>query len=316
MLCLNLTSGDPFFNLAAEEYLLKSGKENYFITCINDPSVIIGKHQIAHAEVNVTFVSKKGIPVIRRISGGGTVYHDSGNLNFAFINESKSGHQVDFKKHTEPVINFLKQLNVNAKFDGKNQINADGVKISGNAGHIYRSRVLHHGTLLFKASLENMHEVLKQNPAKYHSRAIQSNRTSVTNLAGRLNSIKDIEDFRTRLLNYILAREPSSEMYRLTASEIGEINSLAESKYKSWEWNYAYGPQYLFSNCFRYKDDLLKCLFKVKEGLITDCTIEGNEFMKEIGKKIIGRKHMFDELKIFLASNFNSINDDVVQNFF
>ena len=109
MLCINLDSGDPFFNLAAEEYLLKSSKENYFITGVNNPSVIIGKHQIAHAEANVTFVTEKKIPVIRRISGGGTVYHDTGNLNFTFIRESLKGHQVDFRKHTEPVTEFLKK---------------------------------------------------------------------------------------------------------------------------------------------------------------------------------------------------------------
>jgi lipoate---protein ligase len=136
MFCINLESGDPFFNLAAEEYLLKSGKEGYFITGINNPSVIIGKHQIANAETNVPFLAEKKIPVIRRISGGGAVYHDNGNLNFTFIQESTSGHQIDFKKYTEPIIGFLKLKNVNAIFFGKNQINTGKFKISGNAEHI------------------------------------------------------------------------------------------------------------------------------------------------------------------------------------
>jgi lipoate-protein ligase A len=163
MLCINLPTHDPYFNLATEEYLLRSGKENYFLVSVNDPSVIIGKHQIANAESAVQYVTENNIPVIRRISGGGTVYHDEGNLNFTFIGNSTSGHQIDFKKHTEPIIDFLESKNVNAEFYGKNQINADGIKISGNAEHIYKNRVLHHGTLLYCTSLEKLHNSIKQN---------------------------------------------------------------------------------------------------------------------------------------------------------
>jgi lipoate---protein ligase len=316
MLCINLTSRDPYFNLAVEEYLLKSRKEDYFITSINTPSVIIGKHQIAHAEANVIFVTEKGIPVIRRISGGGTVYHDAGNLNFSFIRESSVGHQIDFKRYTEPITDFLQQQNVDARFDGKNQINADGIKISGNAEHIYKNRVLHHGTLLFEASLENLYDALKQNSGKYRSRAVQSNRTPVTNLVGRLKIIKNIEDLKSRLLEYIIFREPQSEIYRFSTSEIREINNLAESKYKTWEWNYAYGPQYLFSNCFHVEGVLHNCYINVKEGLITDCRIEGSDMIRDLGKKLVGKRHMFDELKELLTSIDNSLNDEFVQNLF
>jgi lipoate---protein ligase len=316
MLCIYLDSGDPYFNLAAEEYLLKSSKESYFITSINNPSVIIGKHQIAHAEANVTFISEMKIPVIRRISGGGTVYHDAGNLNFTFIHESLTGHQIDFKKHTEPITEFLKEQDVDARFDGKNQINADGIKISGNAEHIYKNRVLHHGTILFESSLENLHSALKQNAGKYSSRAVQSNRTPVTNLVGRLKNIKNINELRSRLIDYIFAINLSSEKYSFNDSEIEEINALAESKYKSWEWNFAYGPQYLFSNCFPVNGSLHNCYINVREGLITDCKIAGSSLMKTIGKQLIGKRHMFGELKSFLNSIDESIGDDVVKNLF
>lgn len=316
MLCINLESGDPFFNLAAEEYLLKSKKENYFIAGINNPSVIIGKHQIAHAEANVAFVNEKKIPVIRRISGGGTVYHDRGNLNFTFVRESSIGHQVDFRKHTQPITDFLLEQNVDALFDGKNQINADGIKISGNAEHIYKNRVLHHGTLLFEASLDNLHAALKQNPGKYRSRAVQSNRTPVTNLIGRLNEIKSIEVLKTKLVEYILQKEPHSEIYNFTPAEIIEINILAESKYKSWDWNYAYGPQYLFSNCFPINEVLHNCIINVKEGIITYCRIDGSEPMKEIAAKFVGKKHMADELKAVLTSENITFDDNIIENFF
>ena len=119
MFCINLESNDPFFNLAVEEILLKNSKEEYLILGINSPSVIIGKHQSGHMEVNIKFVNKYQIPVIRRISGGGTVFHDCGNLNFSFIRQSESGKQVDFRKYTQPVLDFLKSMGIEARFEGK-----------------------------------------------------------------------------------------------------------------------------------------------------------------------------------------------------
>ena len=151
MLCLNLESTDPYFNLAVDEYLLKNRKEDFLILGINDTSVIIGKHQVAHRESATKFVTQNNIPVIRRISGGGTVYHDNGNLNFSFILKSEQGKQVDFRKYTLPVISFLASLGVDAKFEGKNDLKVNGLKISGNAEHVYHDRVLHHGTLLFNS---------------------------------------------------------------------------------------------------------------------------------------------------------------------
>src|SRR5512137_1221492 len=132
MFSLIQESHDPFFNLAAEEYLLHDRKEDFFILSVNDPSVIIGKHQVTHREVNTRFTTSRKIPVIRRISGGGAVYHDRGNLNFAFIRQSEHGKQVDFRYYTQPVIDFLGSLGVAAVFGGKNDLTVDGLKISGN----------------------------------------------------------------------------------------------------------------------------------------------------------------------------------------
>jgi lipoate-protein ligase A len=154
MFCIITESDDPSFNLAVEELLLKNRNNEYLILGINKPSVIIGKHQSAHREINTRFVTENNIPVIRRISGGGTVFHDKGNLNFTFIRQSEAGKQIDFRKYTKPVIDFLYSLGVEAKFEGKNDLKTDGLKISGNAEHVHRNRVLHHGTLLFSTSLE------------------------------------------------------------------------------------------------------------------------------------------------------------------
>ena len=157
---------------------------------INDPSVIIGKHQAAHREVNTKFVTENKIPVIRRISGGGTVFHDQGNLNFTFIRQSEEGKQVDFRKYTRPVIDFLVSLGIDAKFEGKNDIKVDGLKISGNAEHVHRNRVLHHGTLLFSSSIDMLRNSIRTDKSCYTTRAVGSNPSSVMNLSEKLIDIQ------------------------------------------------------------------------------------------------------------------------------
>ena len=192
MFCINLESNDPFFNLAIEEFLLKNSKEEYLILYVNSPSVIIGKHQTGHREVNTRFVTENNIPVIRRISGGGTVYHDHGNLNFSFIRQCETGKQVDFIKYTKPVIDFLKYLGLEAKFEGKNDLKIDGLKISGNAEHVHRNRVLHHGTLLYNTSLDSLRNSIRKDISQYSSRAVASNPSHVVNLNEKLNCFNDI----------------------------------------------------------------------------------------------------------------------------
>ena len=190
MICINPDTTDPFFNLAIEELLLKSYNEEYLLLYVNSPSVIIGKHQSGHREVNTRFVYENQIPVIRRISGGGTVFHDSGNLNFCFILRSEQGKQVDFRKYTQPVIDFLASIGVNASFEAKNDLKVDGLKISGNAEHIHGDRVLHHGTLLFSTSLDMLRKSIRKDPSNYISRAVVSNPSPVTNLNGIINSFR------------------------------------------------------------------------------------------------------------------------------
>ena len=190
MLCINLETNDPFFNLALEEHYFRTRTDDFFIVNINSPSIIIGKHQIANEEVNNRFVESRGVPVIRRISGGGTVYHDQGNINFAFISSGEPGAMVNFKKHTSPVTAFLNSLDVDARLEGKNDIRTGGLKISGNAEHVFKNRVLHHGTLLFNSTLTDLRDSLLMTEGRYTSRAVASNRTSVTNLTDLLPMLR------------------------------------------------------------------------------------------------------------------------------
>jgi lipoate---protein ligase len=316
MFCINLDTTDPYFNLAVEESLLKRSKEEYFILGINRPCVIIGKHQSAYMEVNTKFVNENRIPVIRRISGGGTVFHDYGNLNFSFIKNSEGGKQVDFMKYTQPVIDFLKSMGVEARFEGKNDLRVDGLKISGNAEHVFGNRVLHHGTLLFSASLEMLRNSLRNDTSYYTSKAVVSNPSSVLNLGEKLHCFRNIDEFRTEMMNFFLKNFPENFPYDLNQEEIQQAHSLADAKFRTWEWNWAYGPQYTFKRRINIGKIDHSCVMLVIDGIISECTIEGSSQMKIAAKKIVGCKHMFDDLsEIFRIENI-ILTEEEIYNFF
>ncbi len=296
MLCLNLTSTDPYFNIAVDEYLLKNRKEDFLVLSVNTPSVIIGKHQVAHREADTLFIEENNIPVIRRISGGGAVFHDEGNLNFSFILQSKQGSQVDFRKYTLPVIEFLSTLGVDAKFEGKNDLRVDGLKISGNAEHVYRQRVLHHGTLLFDSKLDLLHKSLRKDTSYYSTRAVSSNPSSVINLKEKIPGM-NMNEFTSSMLQFFLGKKVGNSVTQLTAQEESEVKSLAESKYKTWEWNYAYGPEYRLNKIFEFSGIQHKCSLLVKDGVINECKIEGSEIVAPIAEKLTGCRHMVADTK-------------------
>jgi lipoate-protein ligase A len=316
MLCFLLESRDPFLNLALEELLLRDRKEEYMILGINDPSVIIGKHQVAHMEVNTRFVTENGIPVIRRISGGGTVYHDTGNLNFTFIRNSEEGKQIDFRKYTRPVIDFLLAIGINAIFEGKNDIRVDGLKISGNAEHVYRKRVLHHGTLLFNASLDKLKNALRSDKSRYSARTVHSNPSEVMNLNKRLDRFADTVDFSRELMKFFISENRDAEWCSLPEPDADEARTLADSRYRKWEWNFAYGPDYYFSNSFLYHGKMHSCDLSVRGGIVRECTIRGDSGMEAMGARLQGCRHMpADFLNIFKIENIDSPHQAVF-NFF
>jgi lipoate---protein ligase len=316
MLCTTLGTHDPFFNLALEEVLLKNRKEEYFILGINTPSVIIGKHQSAHREVNTKFVNENNIPVIRRISGGGTVFHDTGNLNFTFIRQCEAGKQVDFRKHTQPVIDFLRSLGINAIFEGKNDIKVDGLKISGNAEHVHRNRVLHHGTLLFSSSLKMLKSSIRADKSCYTTRAVDSNPSSVINLKEKLQVFSDLDEFSKAMMHHLSGTISDFVASNISQQDSDEASALAESKYKSWEWNFAYGPDYLFRNTFRLDNILHSCSFSVHEGKVKECVIKGSEKMERFAKKLGGCRHMVSDFMDLSEEENIKISGEEVFNFF
>ena len=315
MNCLKLFSTDPFFNIAAEEYLFKNKTEDFLVLGINDPSVIIGKHQVAHREADTKYITENNIQVIRRISGGGTVYHDYGNVNFSFILNIAGGKQVDFRKYTLPVIEFLASLKIKAELEGKNDLKVDGLKISGNAEHVYRERVLHHGTLLFDADLGKLKRSLRKDTSGYVTRAVASNPSHVTNLKVMATGIRDADEFRERMLDYFLSMKGNLS-FILTPAEEKMIGSLADSKYRTWDWNYAYGPEYIFTSRFEINYNIYSCRLSVRDGIIKECEIEGDEKIAEAAKKLPGCKHMPEEmLRIFHQEKIEISEPDIFKFF-
>ncbi len=315
MLCLDLVSTDPVFNLAAEEYLLKYTEDEYFILYIDDPSVIIGKHQTAHREADTEFVTRNRIPVIRRISGGGAVFHDRGNLNFAFIIKSSAGKQVNFKKYSLPVIEFLSSTGIDAKFEGKSDIRAEGKKISGNAEHVFRERVLHHGTLLFSTDLATLKASLRSDTSHYRTHGVSSNPAAVTNIKELLPSMSDINDFRASMLEFFLEKEGNA-LSALTGEDNEHIKAIADDRYRTWEWNYAYGPGYIFENKTVINGSPVAISLAVKDGLISNSLIEGSGKIKEAAGKLVACRHMPESIGEVLRQEEIQIRESDVFNFF
>lgn len=314
MLCIILTSTDPYFNLAVDEFLLKNRREEFLVLSVNDPSVIIGKHQVAHREADTGFVTGNMIPVIRRISGGGAVYQDEGNLNFSFIIQSTQGSQVDFRKYTLPVIQFLSTLGVEAKFEGKNDLKVDGLKVSGNAEHVYRQRVLHHGTLLFSSDLENIRASLRKDTSAYSTRAVSSNPSAVMNLGERIHGMT-MNSFISTMYEYFTSLEGNT-ISKLLPDEIAVIEKLASLKYRTWEWNYSYGPEYKLEKEVFLQGGKYHLLLTVKDGIIRKCMLSGSSGMQEITRKLQGTRHMPEDIKKTLSHEGLGIPEQEIYNFF
>ena len=309
MFCINLESTDPYFNLAVDEYLLKNRTDNFLVLGINDKSAILGKHQIAHRETDTKFISANNIPVIRRITGGGTVFHDTGNLNFSFILNSEAGKQVDFRKYTRPVLDFLSSIGINAKFEGKSDLKIGRYKISGNAEHVHHDRVLHHGTLLFDVNLDLMRDSIRKEKGRYLTRAVNSNPSPVINLKYVLKDVlkdilkdvlKDIDnadDLRSLMMQWFLKNYADSEVSSLSGDEIKKIKLLSEKKYKTWEWNYGYGPEYHFGNRIEFNGKEIILRLFVKDGIILECEMKGSDELSSVAGKLVGCRHMPEDIQ-------------------
>jgi lipoate---protein ligase len=278
MYCIINPNTNPYFNLAAEEYVLKNFKENCFMLWQNQNAIVVGKHQNTLAEINIDYVKEKQIKVVRRLSGGGAVFHDMGNLNFTFIMNGHNGELVDFRKYTKPIIEVLQKLEIDAHFEGRNDLTIEGKKFSGNAEHVFKDRVLHHGTLLFSSLMSDLHLALKVNPLKYQDKAVKSIRSRVTNISEHLKHHLSVEAFRDLILDYVMTVFDNCIMYEFTESDITKINQLAAVKYSTWEWNFGYSPNYDLKKAIKAEGGFIEFHLNVSQGNIQDIKIYGDFF--------------------------------------
>ncbi len=287
---------DPRINLAIEEYALKNLdiNESYLLFYINEPSIIIGKNQNTIEEINTDYVEKQGLHVVRRLSGGGAVYHDLGNLNFSFITKDDGESFHNFKKFTEPVVTALHKLGVKAELSGRNDIIAEGRKISGNAQFSTKGRMFSHGTLLFDSEMENVVSALRVKKDKIESKGIKSIRSRVANISEFLTEKMPIEEFRSTLLDYIFDGSDVEE-YVLTEEDWKNIHELSTERYQNWDWNYGRSPKFNLQHSHRFPVGSIDVRLEVNKGKIDNCKIFGDFFgvgnVEEIEEKLTGIRY-------------------------
>ncbi len=242
---------DPSVNIALETYLLKEKNldEPILLFYINEPSIIIGRNQNTIEEINQTYVEENNIHIVRRMSGGGAVYHDLGNFSFCFITEDDGNSFRDFAKFTEPVIEFLHKAGVkDAALKGRNDLTIGEQKFSGNAMYATNGRMTAHGTILFDSDLDAVSSALKPRKDKIESKGIKSVRSRVTNIKPFVDeAYKNMttEEFRDALLLHIFEvdnREDVKE-YHLTEEDWKRVYEIRDEYFGNWNWNYGKSPK-------------------------------------------------------------------------
>ncbi|GAB1396786.1 MAG TPA: lipoate--protein ligase [Saprospiraceae bacterium] len=326
MLCIYHESTDPYFNVATDEYILKHIDEDCFMLWRNDNAIIVGAYQNTLAEINYDYVKEHNISVVRRMSGGGAVYHDLGNLNFSFTKSGKDSNLSDFEKFTRPIVNVIRDLGVDARFEGKNDLMIDGRKFSGNAAHIFKNKILHHGTLLFSSEMRNVAGALNVNPVKYQDKAIKSVPKRVTNISEHLPVKISLEEFTRKVMEYVVNNFPDTRMYQFTEEDITAIQKLRDEKYATREWNFGKSPDYAFKKAIRTNGGLLEMNLDAKNGVIENVKIFGDFFsekgIEDVEHVLKGVLHEENELRkvlsgIDLDNHFRNISlDEIIGSMF
>lgn len=291
-------SNDPFFNHAAEEYLMNNFDDEIFMLWINKPSILIGKNQNTISEIKMDYIKENNIEVVRRLSGGGTVYNDLGNMNFTFISyrEEKSTQLKDgFQKFALPVVNGLRSLGVDAEFTGRNDITIEGKKISGNAQYYQKYKLLHHGTMLYDCDLSKLSLALNSKPIKFVDKSVKSVGSRVTNIAPYIKEDMSLLEFKEYLKNYIIKTHNIEEIYEFNEKDIEEIQKIADNRFRTWEWNYGKSPKYKYNNSVKSYSGVIELYLDVEKSIIKDMSIYGDFFgerdIKELEEKLIGIIH-------------------------
>ena len=325
MQCYSVRQTDPTLNLALEEVLFRRLGPDFpgcFLLWQNSPSVIVGRHQNTWEEVDTAWLAERGLPVVRRNTGGGAVYHDLGNLNFSFMEYAPERGKVDFARYLEPVCAALARLGVEARLTGRNDLEAGGRKISGSAQSLRAGRVLHHGTLLVALNFEDMVAALIVDPEKYRSKGVASVRARVANISESWQPGSTMDDLRAALA---ACCAPESVPRDVPEDALREAGRLAEEKYRTWEWNFGHSPAFSERRRRRFPWGLVDVLLDVRKGVIESCRIHGDFFaaadVGELERRLTGVRDEPQALRDALRgvdweACFSGCDPEMMQNFF
>ena len=285
MFYLESPSRDPYFNLALEEYVFErmDKSKSYFMLWQNDNTIVVGKYQNTAEEIDQAYVDAHGIRVARRLSGGGAVYHDKGNLNFTFIVDQADAPGLNFKIFVEPVIRALARFGVHAAFTGRNDLTIDGMKFSGNAQYARRGRLLHHGCIMLDSNLTSVADALRVKEAKFDSKAVKSVRSRVTTINAHAPAPISMEDFKGALKECAMA-SGELEPCTLTEEDLAAIRKLRDEKYATWAWNYGFSPAYDMRREMKFPAGLVTAHLSAEGGKIKAVRFYGDFFGGELGE--------------------------------
>ncbi|MCO4618300.1 lipoate-protein ligase [Streptococcus infantarius subsp. infantarius] len=295
-------SHNPFYNIALEAYAFRElrDEDELFILWINEPTIVIGKHQNAIEEINKAYTDEHGIHVVRRLSGGGAVYHDLNNLNYTIISNKTQEGAFDFKTFSQPVIETLADLGVTATFTGRNDLEIDGKKFCGNAQAYYKGRMMHHGCLLFDVDMTVLGNALQVSKDKIESKGVKSVRARVTNILDELQEKMTVEAFSEQLLNKIKEQYPDMTEYVLSEADLENIQNLADNQFATWDWTYGKSPDYTIKRSVRYPAGKLTSYVKVEKSVITGLKIYGDFFgikdVSDIEEELIGLRYEYQDV--------------------
>ena len=307
---------NPELNLSIEEFLLRSvtDEPEILLFYINEPAVIIGRNQNSIEEIDPDYIETNGVHVVRRLSGGGAVYHDFGNLNFSYIS-SAAENLHNYAHFIEPVVKALNDLGVPAELRGKSDVFVEGKKISGNAQYASRGRMVSHGTILFDTNIQHMMQALNPRQVTIESSAVQSVRNFVTNVKDYLDSDFTIDHLKKAILQEIFDTETPAE-FVINSSNWKEIESIRNQRFGTWNWNYGRSPNFNIQKTGEFPAGKIDVRINVKSGIINEIRFFGTyNFLTEIDELeqlLVGKRYDAKSLeqvlnKIDLAPYFGEI---------
>lgn len=278
MLFIENNNTDPYQNHALEEWLMDHYQENCFMLWRNQKAILLGKNQNAYSEINMDYAKSHDIKIVRRITGGGTVFTDEGNIMFTFISCNKEKDFADFKKFTLPILKVLNEMGIPASFSGRNDLLIDGKKFCGNAQCRYKDKVLHHGTLMYNADTSELAQALNVKEIKLKSKGVSSVKSRVTNISNYMDTPMDIEEFRSYLFQKVMEQSEHVQFLRLSEAVWKEVAQKALKKHATKEWIYGNFPQYDIHKETKLTGGIVEVYLQLQQGSVNHAEIYGDFF--------------------------------------